>query len=188
MGPQFTAALQLASELHAAQFRKGTRTPYIAHLLAVAALVIEAGGDEEAAIAALLHDAVEDQGGQPTLDLIRDRFGPRVASIVAGCTDADTVPKPPWRARKEAYIAQIPHKSADELLVSVADKVHNARAILADYKVIGEPLWGRFTGGREGTLWYYRALADAFRGRAPKALSSALDQAVAEMELAAGAG
>lgn len=165
MGPRFSTALAFASEIHLVQRRKGTDIPYIGHLLAVASLVIEAGGDENAAIAALLHDAVEDQGGRSMLDRIRDRYGDEVAYIVEACTDAETIPKPPWRARKEAYVAAIPHKSEKALLVSLADKVHNASAILSDYSQIGEQLWLRFSGGREGTLWYYRALADAFRGR-----------------------
>jgi (p)ppGpp synthase/HD superfamily hydrolase len=186
MGPRFSDALVFANEVHGAQSRKGTSIPYIAHLLAVASLVIEAGGDEDTAIAALLHDAVEDQGGAPMLDRIRKRFGPAVAEIVEACSDADVVPKPPWRERKEAYVRSIAHKSAPALLVSLADKVHNARAILADYRQLGDALWPRFTGGRDGTLWYYRALADAFRGRAPSALWATLDETVSELEGLAG--
>jgi GTP pyrophosphokinase len=182
VSPRFADALTLANQLHASQRRKGTNIPYIAHLLAVAALVLEAGGDEDAAIAALLHDAVEDQGGAATLELIRDRFGDHVASIVEGCTDADAIPKPPWRERKEAYLATIPHKAPEALLVSAADKLHNARAILADYRALGDDLWPRFNGGREGTLWYYRALRNAFRGRTPESLWTALDETVTELE------
>ena len=182
MGPAFSAALAFAAEIHGAQRRKGTNIPYIGHLLAVSALVIEAGGDEDAAIAALLHDAVEDQGGQPMLTHIRDRYGDVVADIVNACTDADVTPKPPWRARKEAYVAAIPHKSDKALLVSLADKVHNASAILSDYTQIGEVLWVRFTGGREGTLWYYRALTDAFRDRTPRVLWQRLEDTVSAIE------
>ncbi len=182
LGPHFADALQFAAQVHAHQTRKGKNTPYIAHLLAVAALVIEHGGDEDTAIAALLHDAVEDQGGQPMLKRIRARFGDKVAGIVAECTDADVVPKPPWRERKIAYVAAIPHKSPEGLLVSLADKVHNAQEILEDYRQLGEALWERFNGGREGTLWYYRALADAFRNRAPDALRRRLEDTVATLE------
>jgi GTP pyrophosphokinase len=182
LGPRFSDALAFANEVHGAQLRKGTTIPYIAHLLAVAALVIEAGGSEDAAMAALLHDAVEDQGGRAMLDRIHARFGAEVAEIVEACTDADVAPKPPWRERKEAYVAAIPHKSKDALLVSLADKVHNAGAILNDYREIGEPLWSRFNGGRAGTLWYYRALADALRGRTPTALWQRLEDAVVALE------
>ena len=182
MGPRFSAALAFASEIHRGQFRKGTTIPYIAHLLAVAALVIEAGGDEDAAIGALLHDTVEDQGGQPMLDRIRVGYGANVAEIVEACTDTDLTPKPPWRPRKEAYLAAIPHKSPGALLVSLADKVHNSGAILNDYRQIGEALWSRFTGGREGTLWYYRALADGFRNRTPNGLWQQLEETVVDLE------
>lgn len=182
LGPRFSAALAYASELHGEQIRKGTTVPYIAHLLAVAALVIEAGADEDTAIAALLHDAVEDQGGRPTLERIRARFGQTVADIVESCSDADVTPKPPWRERKEAYLAAITHKSEAALLVSLADKVHNAGAILDDYQRVGEEVWSRFTGGRDGTLWYYRALADAFRPRAPKPLWRRLEDTVCAIE------
>ena len=186
LGPRFADALQFAAELHAYQRRKGKTTPYIAHLLSVAALVIEHGGDEDTAIAGLLHDAVEDQGGKPMLERIRARFGGRVAAMVEQCTDADVVPKPPWEERKRAYVAAIPHKTPDALLVSLADKVHNAREILDDYREEGEALWGRFNGGREGTLWYYRALADGFRGRTPHALWRCLEETVMELERLAG--
>jgi (p)ppGpp synthase/HD superfamily hydrolase len=182
MGPRFSDALSYAHDLHQAQVRKGTTTPYIGHLLAVAAIVIEAGGDEDQAIAALLHDAVEDQGGQSTLDTIRARFGARVAATVEANSDTDVVPKPPWQARKEAYIAAIPHKSPDALLVSIADKIHNAEAILTDYRAIGEQLWSRFSGGRDGTLWYYRALTDAFEARVPRPLWGRLSTTVAAIE------
>ena len=182
MGPRFSTARAFASEIHGAQRRKGTEIPYVGHLLAVAALVIEAGGDEDAAIAALLHDAVEDQGARPMLDRIRARYGGEAADIVEACTDAETVPKPPWRARKEEYVNAIPHKSEKALLVSLADKVHNASAILSDYSQIGEQLWERFSGGCEGTLWYYRALADAFRGRTNPLLWQRFDDTVVAIE------
>jgi (p)ppGpp synthase/HD superfamily hydrolase len=187
MGPRFSDALYFAHDLHRAQLRKGSTIPYIGHLLAVAAIVIEAGGDEDQAIAALLHDAVEDQGGQKTLSVIRKRFGARVAEAVEANSDSDVVPKPPWLARKAAYIAAIPHKSADARLVSVADKIHNAEAILADYRAIGDLVWDRFSGGRDGTLWYYRKLTDTFKERTPESLWQRLNAAVSALEKEAAA-
>jgi hypothetical protein len=187
LSPRFTEAFAWAAELHRDQLRKGTPVPYISHLMAVAALVLEHGGGEDEAIAALLHDAIEDQGGDAVRQEIVRRFGRRVADIVDGCTDAETIPKPPWRARKERYLAHLRHADASVRLVSAADKVHNARAVLQDYRRIGETLWGRFTGGRDGTLWYYRALADAFRALDPRELAEELERAVAELERLADA-
>ena len=131
---QFVSALDYAVRLHDGQMRKGTDIPYVSHLLAVAALVMESGGDQDETIAALLHDAVEDCGGRPVLNEIRSRFGDRVADIVDGCTDAYTEPKPPWKARKEQYLHHLEDASESILLVSNADKLHNARAILTDYR------------------------------------------------------
>ena len=141
----------LALDLHATQTRKGTDTPYISHLLGVAGLVLEYGGNEDHAIAAMLHDAIEDQGVQHE-PVIAERFGPVVARIVRACTDADTLPKPPWHERKQTYIDHLAHADADVLLVSAADKLHNARAICADLKLHGLVLFDRFKGGLEGTL------------------------------------
>ena len=186
--PRFRQALAYATELHEKQVRKGGHVPYVAHLLSVAGIVLEYGGDEEEAIAALLHDAVEDQGGAPTRDEIRARFGDRVTAIVDGCTDADTQPKPPWKQRKEAFVKSIPTASPSVRLVSAADKLHNARSILADYREIGEPLWDRFTGRKQGTLWYYRALVDAFRKAGPSPLVDELERVVTEVENLAVAG
>ena len=126
---RFELALQFASGLHHSQCRKGTPVPYISHLMAVSALVLEAGGDEDLAIAALLHDAVEDQGGPPTLQTIRRMFGDRVADVVMECSDTDREPKPLWRERKEQYLAHLLSASTDALLVSIADKLHNARSV-----------------------------------------------------------
>lgn len=148
LGPRFREALTYASELHECQPRKGTEIPYLAHLLSVAALVLEDGGDEDEAIAALLHDAVEDQGGKPTLDAIRSRFGERVAHIVEACSDTDTWPKPPWRERKERYIEYLEAACPGVLRVSLADKLHNARAIVLDYRQMGDPLWSKFNAPR----------------------------------------
>jgi (p)ppGpp synthase/HD superfamily hydrolase len=182
LGTRFIDALTYAADLHKTQARKGTEVPYVSHLLAVASLVLEHGGDEDTTIAALLHDAVEDQGGEPILREIASRFGARVAGIVSACSDTDATPKPPWKARKAAYIHSIAHKDDAALLVSLADKVHNARCILRDYRVVGESVWQRFTGGREGQLWYYKELRDAFRRRTPTTLWRELDQTVNDLE------
>ena len=172
---RFEAALLLATRLHATQTRKGGRIPYVSHLLGVASLALEHGGDEDVAIAALLHDAVEDQGGRPTLARIRRRFGARVAEIVEGCTDADTVPKPEWRTRKERYLRHLDTASAEVRLVSACDKLHNARAILFDYRVHGEALWKRFKGGRDGTLSAAEVrLSERDRGEIARILSEAV--------------
>lgn len=164
---RFTAALEYALAHHAAQWRKGTRIPYAAHLLAVAARVLEMEtSSEDEAIAALLHDVVEDGGGLEAAHEIRGRFGADVERIVLACSDTWEEPKPPWRERKEAYIASIAHKRPDELRVSLADKVHNARAILLDYRTHGEALWSRFKAGEgDSVRWYYRELAAAFQAR-----------------------
>ncbi len=159
-----------------------TAVPYIAHLLGVAAIVLEHGGDEDETIAALLHDAIEDQGGATTREEVRRRFGDRVTAIVDGCTDTDVTPKPPWRARKEAYIAHVRTADASVRLVSAADKLFNARSLARDYRQLGESLWDRFTGGREGTLWYYRELVDAFRQAGNTQLVDEIARAVEELE------
>lgn len=180
-------ALVYAAGLHRDQTRKGTGVPYVTHLLAVAAIVGENGGTEDEVVAALLHDAPEDAGGEAQLAEIRARFGETVAEIVAGCTDTYEDPKPPWRERKERYIAHLSGAPAPVRLVSAADKLHNARSVLADYRAIGEDLWGRFNGGRSGTLWYYRAVADALAGGDP--VADELDRVVADLErLADGRG
>ncbi len=182
LSERFTEALTYATHLHANQTRKGSGVPYIAHLLGVASIALEHGANEDEAIAALLHDAIEDQGGAATREEIRRRFGVMVTEIVDGCTDAETIPKPPWRQRKEAYIAHIPNASPSELLVSSADKLHNARSILNDYRVLGEEVWERFKGGKEGTLWYYRSLVEAFRKTGSTPLIEELERVVSELE------
>ena len=179
---RFEEALIFATRLHASQFRKGSATPYLAHLLAVTSLVLENGGNEDEAIAALLHDAVEDQGGAATLEEIRRRFGDRFVEIVDGCTDAEVIPKPPWRPRKEAFIAHLREAPASVRLVVAADKLHNARSVLADYRVLGESLWKRFNGGKDGTLWYYRTTTDALRSSGTTPLIEELDRVVSEIE------
>src|SRR3954452_8532552 len=144
---RFERALLLAPDHHRRQLRKGTSVPYVSHLLGVASLVLEMGGDETEAVGALLHDAVEDGGGRPMLERIRAEFGDDVARIVLANSDSDIEPKPPWRQRKLDYIAAIVHKQPDELRVSLADKLHNARAILLDYRTHGEDVWARFRSG-----------------------------------------
>jgi (p)ppGpp synthase/HD superfamily hydrolase len=174
-------AAALALTVHAHQLRKGTEIPYISHLLAVAAIVLEHGGDEQHACAALLHDAIED-GGPEWEAVIEERFGRRVAGIVRACTDADTTPKPPWRARKEAYLAHLEEVGPDALLVSAADKLHNAGAIVSDLRTHGPDMFSRFNAGQGGTLWYYRALAQVFARLLPGPLSRDLSGAVVDME------
>jgi len=176
---RFDEAFQYAHGLHRTQTRKGTPTPYISHLMTVAALVIEHGGDEDQAIAALLHDAAEDQGGVERLNEIRKKFGNTVAAIVSDCTDAWTEPKLAWRSRKEAYLAALPTKPIKSLLVSLADKTHNAEAILFDYRALGDRLWKRFNGGADGTRWYYNAVAEVFAKAMPGRLSDRLSRSVA---------
>ncbi len=178
-------AIAHALDVHAAQLRKGTDIPYIGHLLAVTSLVLEASGDEEVAMAAVLHDAIEDVGAAQEAEIVR-RFGARVAGIVRACTDADVLPKPPWRARKEAYIAHLGEADADALLVSCADKLHNAGAIVADLRTHGPAVFERFNAGRDGTLWYYGAISALLAERLPGALSRDLALAVGEMRSLAG--
>ena len=163
LSSQFENAFNFAVQLHASQIRKGSGTPYISHLMAVTALVLEDGGDEDQAIAALLHDAVEDQGGKRTLQEIRRRFGDRVALIVEACSDSFITPKPPWRKRKETYISHLQIAPKEVRRVSLADKLHNAQSILRDLRQEGETVWQRFNGGKEGTLWYYTSLVDIFQ-------------------------
>ena len=182
LGPRFLRAFHFAADKHAGQTRKASTIPYIAHLMGVASLVLEAGGDEDLAIAALLHDVVEDCGGAPMLNEVRRRFGKRVASVVEGCTDADSYPKPPWRERKEGYIRRLRSADADTRLVSAADKLNNVRSILTDYREIGQSVWARFQGGRDGTLWYYRALCDQLLRRKPNRLTREFALAVRELE------
>jgi len=189
---RFQRAFALASEVHATQVRKGTATPYLAHLMSVAALVLEYGGDEDAAIGGLLHDAVEDApDGAAELARIRREFGDRVAGIVLGCSDAVAVPgmpKPPWRERKQRYVERVAAEAdQDVLLVSACDKLHNSRTIVADLRELGPALWDRFGQHDPAAhLWYYRSLAACYAGRVPSGLSAELTRVVAEMAELAG--
>lgn len=172
LGKRFDLALDMAHHYHGNQKRKGAETPYFGHILGVASLVVDEGGDEDEAIAALLHDAPEDQGGEETLEEIRAEFGERVARIVHGLSDTFEDPKPPWRKRKEDYLAHLREETdRSVLLVSIADKLHNARSIVLDRADFGEQVWERFTGGREGSLWYYGELVKIFDERFPGALA-----------------
>lgn len=175
----FSRALAWAAQLHADQRRKGTDIPYIAHLLSVAALVIEDGGGEDEAIAALLHDSIEDQG--VTADAIAADFGTRVAAIVVECSDATVQPKPPWRGRKELYIQHLMAASPGAVRVSLADKLHNARSILADYQLIGDELWSRFNASVDEQIWYYSLLATTFEQVSSSPMVALLRETVDEV-------
>ena len=179
---RFARAFAYAARLHARQTRKGTNKPYIGHLTSVASIVIAYGGDEEMAIAALLHDVVEDAGGLKRLREIRKKFGKRVARIVDGCTDAYGEPKPPWLERKEKYIARVAREAEDTRLVSAADKLSNVRDILEDVRAGGDGAFARFTGKKEGTLWYYRTLVEVFRQAGTNPLVEELARVVEELE------
>jgi (p)ppGpp synthase/HD superfamily hydrolase len=189
LSQRFDEALVYAARAHAAQTRKGTEIPYLAHLLAVAALAIEHGASEDEAIAALLHDAVEDQGGAARRADLRWRFGDAVTAIVDGCSDTDVEPKPPWRERKESYLAHLRAASPAVRFVSACDKLHNLRSLIADYAELGDALWARFNAPRAEQLWFFRALAAALAAR-PDAeehpglarVVAALASAVAELE------
>jgi len=185
LGERFLEAFRFALDKHKDQRRKGKPVPYIEHLMGVCSLVLEYGGDEDQAIAALLHDTVEDCGGQPVEDEIRARFGERVAKIVHECTDSwaiDHREKKPWLERKKEYLAHVPQISRDARLVSLADKVHNVRAVVRDLREHGAQTFGRFRGGREGTLWYYESLAREFAAQKQDALAEELARSVEEIK------
>jgi len=182
--PRFLDALRYAATMHAGQVRKATPIPYVSHLLSVAGIAIEHGADEDEAIAALLHDAPEDCGGLPVLEEIRARFGERVGEIVAACSDTFETPKPPWSERKVKYIAHVRAASPSVRLVSMSDKLHNARAILSDYRQLGDAVFSRFKRGEShSVLWYYRRLADEFNAAdSASPLAQELDRVVAQLE------
>lgn len=161
---RYKEGLAFVFDLHQNQERKGSGIPYLSHLLSVSSLVMEHGGEEDLAIAGLLHDAAEDQGGETTLLLIEEKFGTRVAKVVRACTDALEEPKLPWRERKRKYLDKLASASTDVALVATCDKLHNLRCISSDYRTEGERLWSRFSGGKEGVLWYYQELMKALPG------------------------
>lgn len=179
---RFEEALVYAAQLHHKQIRKGSGIPYISHLLSVAALVLEDGGDEDEAIAALLHDAIEDQGGDKTRAEIRQRFGEKVVTIVDGCTDAETLPKPPWKERKLNHLEKMRFASKEVQRVALADKIHNARSIVADLEQEGEKVWQKFKGGKEGTLWYYRSFLEIYQQQGSNYLTQELARLIAQLE------
>lgn len=178
LSERFDAAFQYASRLHAAQVRKGTPTPYVGHLMGVASIVLDDGGTEDEAIAALLHDAVEDQGGRARLEDIRQRFGEAVARIVEDCTDSWETPKRPWAERKREYVVHARRLAAPSLRVSAADKVHNAYAILRDLRNFGETVWERFNAAPDDVLSYYESLVRAYREAGGGRLVDELDRIV----------
>ena len=184
LGERFERAMGFAHQMHRDQCRKGTPRPYVSHLLGVAAIVLQHDGDEDQAIAALLHDVVEDCGGAPRLEEIREKFGERVAHIVEGCTDSLETPRPEHGERKKKYLERLRGESSEIRLVSAADKLYNAREVLMDLRSDGDAVFTRFKGGREGTLRYYRNLVSAFRqGQAvPPALVDELERVVSELE------
>jgi len=185
---RFSEALSYATILHAKQTRKGSDLPYVSHLLSVASLAMEYGANEDETIAALLHDAAEDQGGKPTLNVIRRKFGAVVAEIVDGCTDAYAeagAKKPQWKKRKVQYIAHLYAASKSVRLVSAADKLHNARAILADYREHKEKVFKRFKKSKDETLWYYRRLASTYKELLPGQLADELQRTVTTLEKSA---
>ena len=183
LGRKFQEALAYAADLHNTQTRKASEVPYVGHLLSVAGLVIEADGTETEAIAALLHDAAEDQGGEATLVEIEQRFGKTVASIVEECSDTVVTPKPPWRERKEQYIANLKTVSDSTIRVSLADKLDNARAVLRDFRRHGSTLWQRFnTDDPHEHLWYYRSLLKVYRRRSDSWLVDELERVIRTLE------
>ena len=182
LGERFVDALGYATRAHAGQRRANDGQPYIAHLLRVAGLVIQDGGSEDEAIASLLHDAVEDQGGVERLDDIRERYGPAVAGIVDECTDSYGEPRPSWRARKERYLAELDHSSPGALRVSLADKLDNVSSLIRAYRIDGEELWDRSNKGPDDVRWYYGTLVAKFAELRPGRLADELRRTVAELE------
>jgi len=183
LSDRFDEALAYASRLHRTQTRKGGDIPYVGHLISVASLVFEGGGTETQAIAGLLHDAVEDQGGPPRLAEIREKFGDDVATIVSECSDTDEVPKPPWEMRKKKYVDHLGYASEATILVSLADKLDNARAILRDYRTNGDALWQRFSvDDPQKHLWYYKSLLALYKRRNSTWLVDELERVLDTLE------
>ena len=188
LSSKFDRALLYAAKLHRGKLRKKTKIPDIAHVLGVTAIALEYGANQTEAIAALLHDAVEDAGGRKRLSDIRRKFGHAVAKIVDGCTDSYAEPKPSWLDRKKQYVAHVRRASISTKLVSASDKLQNVRSLLRNYREEGEQLWQRYDSGKEGALWYYRALVKAFTGKRIRPLVQELDRAVSELESLANHG
>ena len=187
IGPKFLEALRFATQIHGGDLRKGTSIPYLSHLLSVCSLVMEDGGDEDEAIAALLHDTLEDHPEEVTKADIEDRFGARVVHLVTQCTDTSPDykggPKAPWHERKTAYVKRIRNEKYPRCRIALADKLHNTRTIVMDYRRLGDAIWARFNANKEDQLWYQRALVDAFReAKAPDHILNELDSLVSELE------
>lgn len=187
LSPRFALALQFANQIHAKQIRKGKGAPYISHLMAVSALVLEYGGNEDQAIAGLLHDAAEDCGGLPMLETVRVMFGSEVADIVACCTDTFEQPKPEWRPRKEAYIERMRHEPESARLVVTADKLHNLSNTLRDIRAEGAEVWCdrmalSANGSPEKQLWYYTGCLAALGQHGNSPLLEEFRRSVAELE------
>lgn len=182
LGDRFANALVYATQLHSEQRRKVSGVPYIAHLLSVTALVLEDGGTEDEAIAALLHDAIEDQGGAPIREAIRKQFGDAVVSIVDGCTEWDTPPKPPWKERKLRYLERLQQSPLSVQRVSLADKLHNVRSLLLDWRQLGDRVWDSFSQGRDETIWFYRELTQVYNDIHTSGLMLEFAQTVDELE------
>jgi (p)ppGpp synthase/HD superfamily hydrolase len=164
---RFQEAFLFAYRLHQNQERKESKVPYIAHLMGVSGLVMEYGGNEDEAIAGLLHDAAEDQGGSAVLVEIQRNFGETVTAIVRGCSDWLDGPRPPWKRRKEAYLIHLKGAKEDVQLVSACDKLYNARTVLSDLRRMGDDVWSRFSGGKAGLMWYFESLTRVFSIRNP---------------------
>jgi (p)ppGpp synthase/HD superfamily hydrolase len=186
LSERFVRALAYAARKHRGQKRKGTDIPYVSHLLGVASIALQHGATEEQAIAALLHDVLEDQGGPTARREIAARFGAAVADMVDHCTDSEVRPRPPWRLRKEAYLARLSAASPEVRLVACADKLYNARTLLSNVRWSDDTYWARFSGGREGTLWYYRQLVRVFRRSGRSRLVDELARTVAQLCRVAG--
>ena len=185
--PRVDDAVSFALDAFRGRTRKGTDIAYATHLLQVLVYVGEYGGDDDQLCAAVLHDWLEDIPGAERATL-EARFGPRVAALVEALSDSTTHPKPPWRARKERYLAHLRQEPAELKLISAADKLHNCQTIRRDWEVVGEALWSRFTGGRDGTLWYYGAVAEALGHGWEHPLHRRLDAEVRSLFVAVGGG
>lgn len=188
LSPRFEEALVYAARLHATQKRKGGNIPYISHLLSVTALVLEEGGNEDEAIAALLHDALEDRARFTSREEIARRFGEPVAAMVLACSECIGSPKPPWPDRKLAYLEHLRHATPSVRRISLADKLHNIRSLLRDYRQIGEALWTRFEGGRNNSLWFYQELLEIFRQGETSPNLDEYERLYHELRRLAGAG
>lgn len=188
LGPRFEEALVYATRLHATQKRKGGTIPYVSHLLTVAALVLEDGGNEDEAIAGLLHDALEDRARSTSAEEIARRFGTPVAEMVLACSECIGTPKPPWPERKLGYLKHLRTATTSVRRISLADKLHNIRSLVRDYRQVGDALWRRFEGGRNNSLWFYQELLAIFREGEPSPNLDEYERLYHELRRMAGAG